>query len=113
MSATLKQIENLKKKYKNLLIEVIQTTEDGMAEAFTIRYQKNGVGNRASMGLIEVNAIWDERMSRPKGYIIVHGSEIKNGECLSIMVTEEFYKTNAKNGILDSKVAEWSGAVKV
>ena len=94
-------------------METVQSSEDGRkVDAFTIRYHKNGVGGRISEGLFEANAMWDERKSRPKGYIIIHGSEIKNGECLSIMVTEEFYISNAKNGVLDAKRDEWIEKVK-
>jgi hypothetical protein len=114
MAATVAQIEKLQKKYKNsLVIKIVEKSEDGKkVEAFTIRYQQNGAGGRASQGWIDVNAVWDKSQSRPKGYIIVHGSEIKNGECLSIMVTEEFYRAGAKNGVLDAKVTEWVEAVK-
>lgn len=104
--ATQKQIEALQKKYKNLVIKVELVSDAGQVDAFSIRYQRHGAGGKASAGLIEVNAVWDERKSRPKGYIIVHGSELKHGEALSIMVSEDFYMAGAKNGDLDAKVAE-------
>ncbi|PWV97459.1 hypothetical protein DFQ01_121103 [Paenibacillus cellulosilyticus] len=109
MPVTIAQINKLSEKYKNsLIIEIVQKNEDEKkVDAFIILYQRHGIGGRASQGLIDVNAVWDERKSRPKGYIVVHGSEIRNGESLSIMVSEEFYRAGAKNGVLDAKIAEW------
>ena len=112
MAITLKKIESLKKQFKNLHIEVVATTEDGKkVDAFTIVYQKHGLMRKLSPGLREVNALWDERQARPNGYIVVHVSEMKNGNCISIMVSEEFYRAGAKNGVLDAKIAEWVSGV--
>ena len=94
--ATIKQIEALDKKFKNLVIKVEQASDKGQVEIFSIRYQQNGIAGRISEGLKEANAVWDERKSRPKGYIVAHGSEIGNGEVLSVMVSEEYYDSNAK-----------------
>lgn len=96
MAATLTKIEQLKKKFMNVEIVVLEKTEDGRrADVFAIKYNKFGVSpDRMSAGLIEANALWDERKSRPKGYYIAAGFEKDNGYCISVMTSEEWLDNN-------------------
>lgn len=96
MAATLTKIEQLKKKFKNVEIKVLNITDDGRkADVFAIWYNRNGANpNKVGAGLVEVNALWDERQSRPKGYFIAAGFERTNGQCVSVMVSEEWLDNN-------------------
>lgn len=93
MAITTKQLEKLQKKFKNLDLKSLKTAENEV-HVLAITYQVNGLPNKISDGLVEVNALWDERKSRPPGYIVAHSIQNANGVTISIMVTEEWYETN-------------------
>ncbi|MFD2330646.1 hypothetical protein ACFSR7_15445 [Cohnella sp. GCM10020058] len=86
------KLNRLKKKFPNLEFVVLEESYDGGAvDVFAMKYQKNGpTPNRMSEGLIEVNAMWDEGRSRPKGYIIAAAYERPNGYSASVMVSEQW-----------------------
>jgi hypothetical protein len=107
MAATLTHIEKLKKKFKNLDFKVVETSPEGKADVFAITYQKNGLPGKISPGLMEVNAVWDERQSRPKGYFIAAGFEKYSGVCVSVMVSEEWLDNNK----VSEKRAEWESTL--
>lgn len=96
MAITLRQVENLNKKFKNVDVTTLQKTECGTkADVIVMKYNKFGADEtKIGEGLIEVNALWDERKSRPKGYYIAHGFEKANGYCVSVMVSEEWTDNN-------------------
>lgn len=96
MAITIAQVEKLNKKFKNVEVSTLEKTECGTkADIIVMKYNRFGPDeNRISEGLKEVNALWDERQSRPKGYFIAHGYEKENGYCVSVMVTEEWLDNN-------------------
>lgn len=102
MAITLTQVERFKKKFKNLEFKVLEETE-GKADVFSITWQKFGLPGKVSEGMIEVNAMWDERKSRPKNYYIAHNFDRDNGISVSIMVSEEWLDGNSAS----KKREEW------
>jgi hypothetical protein len=89
MAITEKKLEQLNNKFKNLNIRALEVN-DGKVDVFDITYQQNGLPGKISEGLREANAMWDERQSRPPGYIVAHAFEVGDGVAISVMVTEEW-----------------------
>jgi hypothetical protein len=108
---TVAQLGKLGKKFKHLQIMPVSTVagiaDNARAElvnVLCIKYQKNGITpGKMSDGLIEANAMWDTRKSRPPGYTLVWADEQDNGHCTCIMVSEDWLEFNS----IDAYVEGW------
>lgn len=89
-----KIIAKLQKKYQNVEVRVLEQSEtDDRVDVIGLIYQKNGLPNKPSLGLLEVNKIWDPNGDRPKGFLIFDSFEKEDGVVMSIMVSMDWLDT--------------------